>query len=106
VPIPHDIHQQVIIRKFQRQRLVAAGTLALAFLVIAYLLWIASQPAGPLPLGLPLREQLLVGLIVLGLGAAVEYVYYRCPNCHSRPLGKNWLGINPGRCPACKIGLR
>ena len=106
VPVPTEIHLRVMSRRFQQRRLVAAGSLAVALIVIGYLLWAFLQATGPSPLGLRQEEQALLGLMVLAVVAAVEYVCYRCPNCDSRPLGKNWLGVNPTRCPACKIRLQ
>jgi hypothetical protein len=106
VPVPTDIHLRVMSRRFQQRRLVAAGSLAVALIVICYLLWAFLQTTGPSPLGLRQEEQALLGLMVLAAVAAVEYVCYRCPNCNSRPLGKNWLGVNPTRCPACKMRLQ
>ncbi len=77
-----------------------------ALVVVGYLFWGFFLATDPLPLGLSQGEEALVGLMALAAVAAVEYVYYRCPNCNSRPLGKNWLGVNPSRCPSCKMHLQ
>lgn len=106
MPVPHDIHQRVIVSRFRRRQVIVIGVVFAALGLVAYhISVIYSAPAG-LPSPLSTTDRITLCVMAL-LGALfVGYVAYRCPNCNNRPLGKAWPGFYPIRCGSCKIGLR
>lgn len=97
-----NIGTAVVARRFRaRQRRVAAVG-GLAVVGAPTLIWLAmSDLFGGL---LPQLFVALAGSLIL-IAISGFYILYRCPNCHGRPWGRTWVGLNPRRCPSCKVGL-
>ena len=106
MPVPHDIHQRVIVSRFRRRQATVLGIVIAAFAFAAYhASVIYSAPVG-LPSPLTSTDRITLSAMALLGALLVGYVTYRCPNCNNRPLGKAWPGFYPSKCRSCKIGLR
>lgn len=106
MPVPHGIYSRVIITRFRKRQTIVltAGAMLLAFL--AYHMWQIYLAPPQVSWGISVRDRLTICFMAFLAILIITYTTYRCPNCNSRPLGKHWLGLNPKRCPSCKIGFR
>jgi len=106
MPVPHDIHQRVIVSRFRRRQAIVFGTVLAALGLVGYHASIIYSTSAGLPSRLSTTDRITLCVMALLGALLVGYVTYRCPNCNNRPLGKAWPGFYPIRCRSCKIGLR
>lgn len=104
--IQQGIYSRIIIARFRKRQAIvlAAGSFSLALL--GYHLWQIYLAPPQTAWGMSVRDRLTVCLMAFLATFVIAYTVYRCPNCNCRPVGKHWLGLNPSRCPSCKIGFR
>lgn len=106
MPVPHDIHQRVIISRFRRRQAIVLGVLVAAAIFVAYHASIIYSPSPGLRSALSSSDRITLSVMAVFGALLIGYVTYRCPNCNNRPLGKAWPGFYPSKCRSCKIGLR
>lgn len=106
MPVPHGIYSRVIIARFRKRQTIVLAAGVASLTLLAYHMWkiYLAPPQAPWEMSVP--DRLTICFMAFLATLIIAYTTYRCPNCNSRPIGKHWIGLNPTRCPSCKIGFR
>jgi len=106
MPIPHGIYSRVIITRFRKRQAMVLAAVVVFLALLVYHMWKISLAPLQAPWEMSVRDRLTICFMAFLVTLFIAYTTYRCPNCNSRPIGKYWPGLNPTRCPSCKIGFR